>query len=96
MIPWHSSFIIERISSNVLKTSSGRTYVLIGKMSKHPNSCKIMLFKSGWIAWIVFISFDSFVSTLTAFPTWFLKKFLFGFPKMWKEYLDQLLSCHTG
>ncbi|XP_016354000.1 mis18-binding protein 1 [Sinocyclocheilus anshuiensis] len=69
MIPWHSSFISERISSNVLKTSSGRTYVLIGKMAKHPNS---------------------------SFPSWFLKKFLFGFPKMWKEYLDQFLSCHMG
>ncbi|KAF4102285.1 hypothetical protein G5714_017085 [Onychostoma macrolepis] len=69
MIPWHSSFIFERITSNVLKTSSGRTYVLIGKMAKHPNS---------------------------SLPSWFLKKFLFGFPKMWKEYLDQLLSCHTG
>jgi len=40
MIPWHSSFITERVSSNVLKTSSGRTYVLIGKMAKHPKSCK--------------------------------------------------------
>ncbi|XP_073683360.1 mis18-binding protein 1 [Garra rufa] len=69
MIPWHSSFIIERISSNVLKTSSGRTYVLVGKMANHPNS---------------------------SFPSWFLKKFLFGFPKMWKEYLDQFLSGHTG
>ncbi|XP_026142077.1 mis18-binding protein 1 [Carassius auratus] len=69
MIPWHSSFIIERVSSNVLKTSSGRTYILIGKMAKHPNS---------------------------SFPSWFLKKFLFGFPKMWKEYLDQVLSCHRG
>ncbi|XP_059375010.1 mis18-binding protein 1-like isoform X1 [Carassius carassius] len=69
MIPWHSSFITERISSNVLKTSSGRTYVLIGKMAKHPNS---------------------------PFPTWFLKKFLFGFPKMWKEYMDQFLRGHTG
>ncbi|XP_056332865.1 mis18-binding protein 1 [Danio aesculapii] len=69
MIPWHSSFIVERISSNVLKTSSGGTYVLIGKMAKHPNSL---------------------------FPSWFLKKFLFGFPKMWKEYLDQFLSAYTG
>ncbi|XP_048047955.1 mis18-binding protein 1 [Megalobrama amblycephala] len=69
MIPWHSSFIIERVSSNVLKTSSGRIYVLIGKMAKHPNS---------------------------SFPSWFLKKFLFGFPKMWKEYLDQFLSGHMG
>ncbi|KAL1257929.1 hypothetical protein QQF64_011173 [Cirrhinus molitorella] len=69
MIPWHSSFITERISSNVLKTSSGRTYVLVGKMANHPNS---------------------------SFPSWFLKKFLFGFPKMWKEYLDQLLSGHSG
>ncbi|KTF79220.1 hypothetical protein cypCar_00014827 [Cyprinus carpio] len=69
MIPWHSSFITERISSNVLKTSSGRTYVLIGKMAKHPSS---------------------------SFPSWFLKKFLFGFPKMWKEYLDQFLSGHMG
>ncbi|XDV43311.1 hypothetical protein PO909_011812 [Leuciscus waleckii] len=69
MIPWHSSLITERVSSNVLKTSSGRTYVLIGKMAKHPNS---------------------------SFPSWFLKKFLFGFPNMWKEYLDQFLSGHMG
>ncbi|XP_050988574.1 mis18-binding protein 1 [Labeo rohita] len=69
MESWHSSLITERISSNVLKTSSGRTYVLIGKMAKHPNS---------------------------VFPSWFLKKFLFGFPKMWKEYLDQFMSGHTG
>ncbi|XP_077095850.1 mis18-binding protein 1 isoform X2 [Siphateles boraxobius] len=69
MIPWHSSLIVERVSSNVLKTSSGRTYVLIGKMAKHPNS---------------------------SFPSWFLKKFLFGFPNMWKEYLNQLLSGHMG
>ncbi len=94
MIPWHSSFIIERISSNVLKTSSGRTYVLIGKMAKHPKSCKIMLFKSDCIHGLCL--FHSFVSILTVFPSWFLKKFLFGFPKMWKEYLDQFLSCHTG
>ncbi|KAL2099114.1 hypothetical protein ACEWY4_005594 [Coilia grayii] len=32
-IPWHSNTIVERIESNVLKTVSGRTYILIGKMS---------------------------------------------------------------
>nr|XP_055028535.1 mis18-binding protein 1 isoform X1 [Misgurnus anguillicaudatus] len=68
-IPWHSSFITERISSNVLKTSSGRTYVLIGKMAKHPNA---------------------------SFPRWFLKKFLFGFPKLWRQYLNQFLNDHAG
>ncbi|XP_056623020.1 mis18-binding protein 1 isoform X2 [Triplophysa dalaica] len=68
-VPWHSSFITERIASNVLKTSSGRTYVLIGKMAKHPNS---------------------------TFPSWFLKKFLFGFPKMWREYLNTFLNDHAG
>ncbi|XP_052001080.1 mis18-binding protein 1-like [Xyrauchen texanus] len=68
-IPWHSSFITERISSNVLKTTSGRTYVLIGRMAKHPKP---------------------------SFPSWFLKKFLFGFPKMWKEYLGQFLIEHAG
>lgn len=68
-IPWHSSFITERISSNVLKTSSGSTYVLIGKMAKHSNEL---------------------------FPPWFLKKFLFGFPKLWREYLNQFLKDHAG
>ncbi|XP_051578230.1 mis18-binding protein 1-like [Myxocyprinus asiaticus] len=68
-IPWHSSFITERISSNVLKTTSGRTYVLIGRMAKHPKP---------------------------SFPSWFLKKFLFGFPQMWKEYLGQFLIEHAG
>ncbi|KAI7804630.1 putative mis18-binding protein 1, partial [Triplophysa rosa] len=68
-VPWHSSFITERIASNVLKTSSGRTYVLIGKMAKHPNS---------------------------PFPSWFLKKFLFGIPKMWREYLNTFLNDHAG
>ncbi|XP_052009422.1 mis18-binding protein 1-like [Xyrauchen texanus] len=68
-IPWHSSFITERISNNVLKTASGRIYVLIGRMAKHPNP---------------------------SFPSWFLKKFLFGFPKMWKEDLGQFLNDHAG
>ncbi|XP_051502704.1 mis18-binding protein 1-like isoform X2 [Myxocyprinus asiaticus] len=68
-IPWHSSFITERISSNVLKTASGGTYILIGRMAKHPNP---------------------------SFPSWFLKKFLFGFPKMWKEDLGQFLNDHAG
>ncbi|KAK0153041.1 Mis18-binding protein 1 [Merluccius polli] len=31
-IPWHSTTIVERISNCVLKTLSGRTYTLIGKM----------------------------------------------------------------
>ncbi|XP_063040538.1 mis18-binding protein 1 [Engraulis encrasicolus] len=31
-IPWHSSVIVERIANNVLKTASGKLYVLIGKM----------------------------------------------------------------
>lgn len=33
-VPWHSSVITERVSSNVLKTVSGRTYVLVGKMAQ--------------------------------------------------------------
>ncbi|XP_035388835.1 mis18-binding protein 1 isoform X2 [Electrophorus electricus] len=64
-VPWHSSCITERVSSNQVKTASGRTYVLVGKMSHFHNS---------------------------AFPSWFLKKFIFGFPKMWKEYLDTFLA----
>ncbi|XP_072545929.1 mis18-binding protein 1 [Salminus brasiliensis] len=64
-IPWHSSCITERISSNVVKTASGSTYVLIGKMSHNHNS---------------------------QFPLWFLKKFIFGFPEMWKEHLNTFLA----
>ncbi|XP_036449829.1 mis18-binding protein 1 isoform X2 [Colossoma macropomum] len=68
-VPWHSSCITERVSSNVVKTASGSTYVLIGKMSHYHNS---------------------------PFPLWFLKKFLFGFPEMWKEYLNTFLADWEG
>ncbi|XP_060789886.1 mis18-binding protein 1 isoform X2 [Neoarius graeffei] len=64
-IPWHSSCITERVSSNVVKTASGGTYVLVGKMSHYHTS---------------------------SFPSWFMKKFLFGFPEMWKEYLNKFLA----
>ncbi|XP_066529325.1 mis18-binding protein 1 [Hoplias malabaricus] len=37
-VTWHSSCITERVSDNVVKTASGNTYVLIGKMSKSRNS----------------------------------------------------------
>lgn len=39
-IPWHSSCITERVSSNIVKTASGGTYVLVGKMSHYHNLCK--------------------------------------------------------
>ncbi|XP_029982639.1 mis18-binding protein 1 [Sphaeramia orbicularis] len=32
-IPWNSNFIVERVSSSVLKTVSGRVYILVGKMN---------------------------------------------------------------
>ncbi|KAI4902187.1 hypothetical protein NFI96_029555 [Prochilodus magdalenae] len=64
-VPWHSSCITERVSSTVVKSASGSTYVLIGKMSHCYNS---------------------------PFPLWFLKKFLFGFPEKWKEYLNTFLA----
>ncbi|MCJ8737087.1 hypothetical protein PDJAM_G00019800 [Pangasius djambal] len=68
-IPWHSSCITERVSSNIVKTASGGTYVLVGKMSHYHNS---------------------------SFPSWFMKKFLFGFPEMWKEYLNKFLADNEG
>ncbi|KAL7873520.1 hypothetical protein AOLI_G00125910 [Acnodon oligacanthus] len=68
-VPWHSSCITERVSSNVVKTASGSTYILIGKMSHYHNS---------------------------SFPLWFLKKFIFGFPEMWKEYLNTFLADWEG
>lgn len=68
-IPWHSSCITERVSSNIVKTASGGTYVLVGKMSHYHTS---------------------------SFPSWFLKKFLFGFPEMWKEYLNKFLADNHG
>ncbi|TRY94102.1 hypothetical protein DNTS_027329 [Danionella cerebrum] len=37
-IPWHSSSIVERVTCNKLKTSSGNTYVLVGKMAKTSDS----------------------------------------------------------
>ncbi|TSW08332.1 Mis18-binding protein 1 [Bagarius yarrelli] len=68
-IPWHSSCITERVSSNIVKTASGGTYILVGKMSNYRNS---------------------------SFPSWFIKKFLFGFPEMWKEYLHKFLTGDEG
>ncbi|KAK3563081.1 hypothetical protein QTP86_016325 [Hemibagrus guttatus] len=68
-VPWHSSCITERVSSNVVKTASGGTYVLVGKMSHYHSS---------------------------SFPPWFMKKFLFGFPEMWKEYLNKFLIDNEG
>ncbi|KAJ8341692.1 hypothetical protein SKAU_G00339830 [Synaphobranchus kaupii] len=62
---WHSNLIAERLSSNILKTISGSTYILVGKMAPDQDS---------------------------VFPGWFLKKFLFGFPEKWKEYLENYLS----
>ncbi|XP_076156664.1 mis18-binding protein 1 [Alosa pseudoharengus] len=67
--PWHSNSIVERIASNVLKTVSGSTYILVGKMStKLPSGL----------------------------PKWFLKKFLYGFPQMWKQYLNTYLTESKG
>ncbi|XP_060736266.1 mis18-binding protein 1 isoform X4 [Tachysurus vachellii] len=68
-IPWHSSCITERVSSNIVKTASGGTYVLVGKMSHYHRS---------------------------SFPQWFSKKFLCGFPEMWKEYLNKFLMDNEG
>ncbi|XP_041711528.2 uncharacterized protein LOC121545156 isoform X2 [Coregonus clupeaformis] len=69
-MPWHSNTIAERMSSNILKTTSGSTYVLVGKMAPDLSG--------------------------TQLPTWLLKKFLFGFPKNWKEYLERFLSEPKG
>ncbi|KAM4542820.1 mis18-binding protein 1 isoform 2-T2 [Odontesthes bonariensis] len=33
-IPWNSNIIVDRVSNTVLKTVSGRVYVLVGKMKK--------------------------------------------------------------
>ncbi|XP_062378850.1 mis18-binding protein 1 [Sardina pilchardus] len=67
--PWHSNSIVERIASNVLKTVSGSTYILVGNMSTKLQS---------------------------GLPQWFLKKFLFGFPQMWKQYLNTYLKESKG
>uniref|UniRef100_A0A1A8UTG9 MIS18 binding protein 1 n=1 Tax=Nothobranchius furzeri TaxID=105023 RepID=A0A1A8UTG9_NOTFU len=37
-ILWNSSFIVDRVSSRVLKTASGRVYVLVGKIKMHRDS----------------------------------------------------------
>lgn len=68
----------------------------LGKWPNIPIHVREMLFKKGFLTFIVSTLFNYFVFTFTAFPSWFLKKFLFGFPKMWKEYLDQFLSGHMG
>lgn len=31
-IPWNSNIIVDRVSNSVLKTVSGRVYILVGKM----------------------------------------------------------------
>nr|XP_046267832.1 mis18-binding protein 1 isoform X2 [Scatophagus argus] len=37
-IPWNSNIIMDRISNYVLKTVSGRVYILVGKMNLHVDS----------------------------------------------------------
>lgn len=34
-IPWNSNIIVDRVSNYVLKTISGRVYILVGKMNLH-------------------------------------------------------------
>uniref|UniRef100_A0A4W5RFK9 Myb-like domain-containing protein n=1 Tax=Hucho hucho TaxID=62062 RepID=A0A4W5RFK9_9TELE len=80
---WHSNIIAERMSSNVLKTTTGSTYVLVGKMAPD---------LSGTHAFFLFLC----LSPRQELPTWLLKKFLFGFPKNWKEYLECFLSEPKG
>ncbi|CAL8290726.1 unnamed protein product [Arctogadus glacialis] len=36
--PWHSTIIVKRISGDVLRTLSGKTYTLIGPMNMHESS----------------------------------------------------------
>lgn len=39
-IPWNSNIIVDRVSNYVLKTVSGRVYILIGKMNVDVDSGK--------------------------------------------------------
>nr|XP_013223310.2 mis18-binding protein 1 [Columba livia] len=64
---WHSNAVVERISYNQVKTSSGNVYLLQGRM-------------------------DSASMRKEGFPYRFTKKFLFGFSKKWKEYVEELLE----
>lgn len=32
-IPWNSNIIVDRVSSSVLRSISGRVYILVGKMN---------------------------------------------------------------
>ncbi|XP_015234708.1 PREDICTED: mis18-binding protein 1 isoform X1 [Cyprinodon variegatus] len=63
-IPWNSNIITERVGKSVLKTVTGRVYILVGQMNTTPTS---------------------------DFPSWFLKKFVNGFPSNWKELFQKFL-----
>ena len=39
-MPWNSNIIVDRVSDSVVKTVSGRVYVLLGKMNFTVNSGK--------------------------------------------------------
>lgn len=39
-IPWNSNIIVERVSNYVVKTVSGRVYILVGKINLHVNCGK--------------------------------------------------------
>lgn len=97
-IPWHSSCITERVSSNLVKTASGGIYFLIGKMSHYHSSCKqiILIQILNLVSFTFILLWSNWKISFLAFPSWFRKKFLFGFPEMWKEYLNKFLTDNEG
>ncbi|XP_045062107.1 uncharacterized protein LOC121539030 isoform X2 [Coregonus clupeaformis] len=88
----------------LLKSRRGRLYVdgvrADNKMPWHSNliaeriSTNVLKTASGSIYILVGKMTPDFSGT--QLPTWLLKKFLFGFPKNWKEYLERFLSEPNG
>lgn len=48
-MPWNSNIITERISNSVVRTISGRVYILVGKMHWVANSGNLVQHLYGFI-----------------------------------------------
>lgn len=80
----------------MVKTVTGRVYILIGKMNLHVDSGEKADLKNPPV--FLCKCFSSIFILLIPlfwqadFPRWFLKKFLSGFPLIWKEVYEKFLS----
>ena len=106
--PWHSTIIVKRISRDVLRTLSGKTYTLIGLMNMDESSSKRCSLEvrrlimcnnvishmevGGGGSSRVLCVTLKLFFSFAEFPKWLLSKFVHGFPQDWKKHFERFLS----